>query len=128
DAAALREASSAEDPAVRSLRRACCETGFFLVTGHSVPEAVFDNAFSVSERFFTLTEADKRAHASSEETGWRGFGPYGSGQNCSAESRLPDRKETFYCGEPPGADQGVPEPVERFYERLRDFHAAMLLA
>ena len=60
----------------------------------------------------------------SEGTGWRGFNPYGSGQNCSLASKLPERKETFYCGEPP--EEGISDPVDGFYAELRTYHSALL--
>lgn len=125
DVAGLVDAQSADHPAVRQLRQACCETGFFIAAGHSVPTTVVDRALDASQRFFALTEVEKRKCIGSEANGWRGYGPYGSSQNCSAASKRPDKKETFYWGSP-GKDLDPAEPVEGFEASLRDFHNAML--
>lgn len=125
--AQLLAATSAEDAAVQQLRSACQETGFFLVTGHSLPNELLDRIFAVSRRFFELPEEEKMKHTSSEKTGWRGFNPFGSGQNCSLASKRPEVKETFYCGEPPTAEEGIAAPpVEDFYQELRAYHTALL--
>ncbi|CAK9077397.1 unnamed protein product [Durusdinium trenchii] len=123
DVSQLRETDHA---AVATLRRACEETGFFLVTRHGVPHDLLDRIFAVSKKFFDLPDQEKLKHTSSEKTGWRGFNPYGSGQNCSLASPRPEVKETFYCGEPPSAAEGIEEPVEGFYQELREYHSALL--
>eukprot|EP00439_Symbiodinium_sp_Y106_P069660 s2417_g12.t1 len=117
--AELREADSASHPAVRGLRQACCETGFFLVKGHELSQDVLDEMFDMAKDFFQLPLDAKLTHSSSETSGWRGYNPYGSGQNCSLSTKRPERKETFYCGEPPGAAEGIPEPLPAFYDKLR---------
>ncbi|CAE7535063.1 2ODD33 [Symbiodinium sp. CCMP2456] len=124
--AELREADSAGHPAVRVLRQACCETGFFLVKSHGLSQDVLDEMFDMAKDFFQLPLDAKLKHSSSETSGWRGYNPYGSGQNCSLSTKRPERKETFYCGEPPGAAEGIPEPLPAFYDKLRRFHSSLL--
>ncbi|CAJ1357525.1 unnamed protein product [Effrenium voratum] len=122
----LLNASSQEDLSVQLLRDACCETGFFLVTGHSLPQDLLDKMFAMSKNFFELPEEEKLRFTSSERTGWRGFNPYGSGQNCSLAVKRPELKETFYCGQPPAESEGLAEPLPGFYSQLRSFHGALL--
>jgi isopenicillin N synthase-like dioxygenase len=43
------------------INRACCETGFFVVCGHQVPDAVFDQAYARLAAFFALPLAHKQA-------------------------------------------------------------------
>jgi isopenicillin N synthase-like dioxygenase len=72
------------------------ESGFFAITGHGVPQSLFDAAFVASQSFFALTEADKkRWHID----GWpvkRGFDPIGW-QSLDV-GMPPDVKESFYTG------------------------------
>ena len=42
---------------VRDLGRACRETGFFLLSGHGVPEEQIAEVFSQADAFFALPEA-----------------------------------------------------------------------
>jgi isopenicillin N synthase-like dioxygenase len=76
--------------------RALCETGFFLVAGHGVPEAVQAAAFDASHRFFALAEDDKARWHIGNSKHKRGFDPIG--WQSLDPSRPPDLKESFYIG------------------------------
>jgi len=115
-----------DHPTVAALRTACTEVGFFLVTGHDVPEAVIDAAFAASEKFFTQPLEVKTKYVGTTENCWRGYTSptVGSGQNCSPESVRPEQKETFYYGEPvPGI---APVSVPGFDDAAQALHTSML--
>jgi len=57
----------------------------------------------------------------------RGYGPYGNGQNCSPNSRLPERKETYYYGAPLPNETGTSVPdVPAFDAAVAAFHSSLL--
>jgi len=97
------------------------------VEEHGVAREVIEAASAASRRFFELPEDVKLRHVGRQETNWRGYGPYGSNQNCSPNSSAPERKETFYCGVlTPGDESLRVQDVEGFTEAIAGFHAAML--
>eukprot|EP00929_Paragymnodinium_shiwhaense_P118775 TRINITY_DN90695_c0_g1_i1.p1 TRINITY_DN90695_c0_g1~~TRINITY_DN90695_c0_g1_i1.p1 ORF type:complete len:335 (-),score=66.64 TRINITY_DN90695_c0_g1_i1:60-1064(-) len=126
-AAALKHATDADDPAVQALRSACADVGFFCVTDHGVSKEVIDTAFLASESFFALPEATKLNCKGTADNGWRGYGPYGNGQNCSPNSCKPERKETYYYGAPLAHETGPSVPaVPNFDESVAAFYAGLM--
>src|SRR5215217_2723041 len=58
---------------------ACTEVGFFVVRGHGIDRAVFDDAYTASLQFFRRPAEQKRAHAMRTSTarGENAYSPYG---------------------------------------------------
>src|SRR5579872_3757384 len=73
------------------LRRACETTGFLYVANHGVPQAVIDDAFAVTRRYFALP-LEQRLRDKIDERFRRGFMPTGINQH---PSYAPDLKESF---------------------------------
>ena len=82
------------DALARELRSACETTGFFYVANHGVPQAVVEDAFVATQRYFALP-LEKRLRDKIDERFRRGFMPMGINQH---PSYAPDLKESFdYC-------------------------------
>ena len=64
--AAGPEAAAAQSVA-DAVARACREHGFFQIVGHGIPQALIDDVFRQSRRFFGLPMAEKRNLARSKE-------------------------------------------------------------
>jgi len=77
------------------IERACRDSGFFYVTGHSVPADLVRRLDAAAREFFALPEHTK-AEIAMERGGkaWRGFFPVGA----ELTSGRPDRKEGVYFG------------------------------
>ena len=45
-----------------AIGQACEDIGFFMLTGHGVPQDLIDELVSVSYRYFALPEDEKRRH------------------------------------------------------------------
>ncbi len=97
DVSALLSGSPADDEraVAAHIEAACRDTGFFYVTGHGVPAAVFDQLDAAARAFFALPDADK-AQISMAAGGraWRGWFPVGG----ELTSGRPDLKEGIYFG------------------------------
>ncbi|MEJ8573795.1 isopenicillin N synthase family dioxygenase [Microbaculum marinum] len=90
-----------DDPAARKataaeVRDACMGAGFFLASGHGVPESLIDKQFDWARRFFELPVAVKQNYAVGTLPGHRGWEPLGA-QVLDADA-LPDHKESLYTG------------------------------
>jgi isopenicillin N synthase-like dioxygenase len=70
--------------------------GFFSIIGHAVPSAVFDAAFEVSGRFFSMPEPIKSRWHVNQSRHKHGFDPIGW-QSLDV-GQPPDLKESFYIG------------------------------
>jgi isopenicillin N synthase-like dioxygenase len=116
------------EPAPRLAHRideALREQGFFAVVGHGVPTAVVQGAFDAGQRFFALSEGDKRRW---HIDGWplkRGFDPIG--WQSLDPANPPDVKESFYLGvETIGPNQWPDEAlVPGFRAAMESYSAAM---
>ncbi|MCB1333497.1 MAG: isopenicillin N synthase family oxygenase [Roseivivax sp.] len=82
---------------VRDLGRACRETGFFLLSGHGVPEEQIAEVFSQADAFFALPEADKAPLDIRRSPHNRGWAAQGS-EALDEKSGQMDRKEAFNIG------------------------------
>lgn len=105
----LRAARSGESGAVQALAAAldevCRAHGFFIVTGHGVPQAVREAAFAQSRAFFSLSEDDKARWHIRQSPIKRGFDPVGWQR--LDPTQPPDLKESFYLG----VDRGPQDPL-----------------
>lgn len=82
--------------AARAIDAAATNYGFFYLTGHGIPLALFDEVEQVARAFFALPEADKASIAMVHGgPAWRGWFPLGG----ELTSDRPDGKEGLYLGE-----------------------------
>ncbi|MCD9145112.1 isopenicillin N synthase family dioxygenase [Streptomyces albireticuli] len=123
-----------------------CETsGFLVIVGHGVPEAVIAEMYRATKEFFALPQPEKDALLSDPaDPLMRGFGRSGSlaASNADAavehERRRPDLSQTFTYNRlgdpgavlPPSADERLRLPnkwpaLPGFEEAYRGYYAAM---
>lgn len=86
---------------MRALREACEGPGFFVISGHGVPEGLEAELEALTRAFFALPLETKLCLAM-EHGGraWRGYFPVGG----ELTSGVPDVKEGLYLGEELGPD------------------------
>lgn len=78
-----------------AIRNACCEHGFFYVTGHGVSLHLQKRIETLSREFFAQTEEQKLKIAMAKAgKAWRGYFPL----HGELTSGKPDRKEGIYFG------------------------------
>jgi isopenicillin N synthase-like dioxygenase len=84
------------------IHKACRETGFFLITGHGVPQSLIDAQFDWAKRFFALPLEAKMAIHMKNSPSTAGYEPIGGqvldSQDANAENAPADLKESFYAG------------------------------
>ena len=84
-----------------ALDRACCEFGFFYITGHGVSPALSARLMSLAREFFASPLEQKMAIAMANGgRAWRGYFPVDG----ELTSGRPDRKEGIYFGTELGPD------------------------
>jgi isopenicillin N synthase-like dioxygenase len=107
--AARRGEPDAREAVARAIDRACRESGFFLISGHGIDQAVIDAALGASEDFFALPQHEKeRVRAEARDVTLRGlrFSHAQAGAR-NGEVRPSDLCELFTMnrlGEPGGAE------------------------
>ncbi len=105
DIAALGAGAEATREVGRAMLAAAEDTGFFYVSGHGVPQALIDEVFALSQRFFAAPQAEKDRFAVNP---WhRGFIRAGEAK-MYATSR-PDLKESFIWGLDTAAGRSEPD-------------------
>ena len=82
---------------VADLGRACRETGFFLVSGHGIPERLIADTFAAADAFFDLPAAEKAPLDIRRAGNNRGWTAEGS-ENLDDTTTQVDRKEAFNIG------------------------------
>lgn len=123
----LSETSAIE--AAARIRRAACETGFFYVADHGVPDRVIAGAIERSDAFFAQPQADKDAVDIAQSLVMRGYERLGA--QTLDDGSAPDLKESFMIGRELGPDhpwvrEGLPyEGVNQWPENLPDFRPAL---
>jgi len=111
-----------------ALDRACCEFGFFYVTGHGIDPALAARLMTLARQFFALPLEQKLAIAMAHGgRAWRGYFPVDG----ELTSGRPDRKEGIYFGTELGADDarvraGVPLHGMNLYPELPGFRETLL--
>lgn len=115
---------------VADLGAACRGSGFFLLTGHSVPEAQIAEVFAQADAFFALPEASKRPLDIRSNPHNRGWACEGS-EALDETSGQMDRKEAFNVGFDLAADDprilaGDPFRGVNIWPDLPGFRTAML--
>ncbi|MBU8537476.1 isopenicillin N synthase family dioxygenase [Falsiroseomonas tokyonensis] len=97
DVAGLRAADPAARHAVATeLGAACRGAGFFLVTGHGIPEAVTQGLFGAARALFALPDAAKQAVSIRRSPHNRGY--VGLSEEQLDPTKPADRKEAFNVG------------------------------
>jgi isopenicillin N synthase-like dioxygenase len=123
------------DPAARqaaaaALGAACRGPGFFLATGHGIPDALRDGLFAAARGFFALPQAQKEAVSIRHSPHNRGYVALAEEQ--LDPSRPADRKEAFNIGldlvpDHPEVLTGAPfRGVNLWPDTLPGFRAATL--
>ena len=54
---------------VADLGLACRETGFFLVSGHGIPQSLIDDTFAAADRFFPTAASHRSTSGEAPTTG-----------------------------------------------------------
>jgi isopenicillin N synthase-like dioxygenase len=88
-----------------AIHRACCDQGFFYVSGHGIDPSLQQRLEALSRRFFSL-DAGARMAIRMERAGkaWRGYFPVG----VELTSGKPDWKEGLYFGSEDAPDDPRP--------------------
>jgi polar amino acid transport system ATP-binding protein len=111
-----------------SLDRACCEFGFFYVTGHRIDPALSAQMISLAREFFVLPLEQKLTIAMAHGgRAWRGYFPVDG----ELTSGRPDRKEGIYFGtelrpDDPRVRAGLPLHGMNLYPPLSGFRETLL--
>lgn len=111
-----------------ALDRACCEFGFFYVTGHGIDPALSARLMTLAREFFAWPLEQKLEIAMAHGgRAWRGYFPV-EGELTSGR---PDRKEGIYFGTELGPDDprvraGIPLHGMNLYPRLPGFRETFL--
>lgn len=104
DVSALRDPSAKPADQLQvaaAIRKACCENGFFYITGHGIDRDLQQALHEQCRRFFALPQPDKLAlHMRNGGRAWRGYFPVGE----ELTSGRPDQKEGLYFGSELGRD------------------------
>jgi len=82
---------------VLDLGRACRETGFFLITGHGIPDDLIADVFAQGDAFFARPKAEKSKVDIRNNPHNRGWACEGS-ESLDETSGQMDRKEAFNVG------------------------------
>ncbi len=116
------------------LGQTCRVTGFFLLTGHTVPQDLIARVFSASDTFFALPNGIKERYAINQHN--RGWAKLGSESLDDASGEV-DQKEAFNVGLDLGPDdprvlRGDPfravnvwPDIEGFEETLLEYYDAL---
>ncbi len=111
-----------------ALDRACCEFGFFYVTGHGIDPALSARMIALAREFFALPLEQKLAIAMAHGgRAWRGYFPVDG----ELTSGRPDRKEGIYFGTELGPDDprvraGIPLHGMNLFPPMPGFREAVL--
>ncbi len=101
DIASLRGGSEDISRIGAELDRACCEYGFFYVTGHNISAALAERLMALAREFFASPVQQKMRIAMAHGgRAWRGYFPVDG----ELTSGRPDRKEGIYFGTELGLD------------------------
>ena len=115
---------------VSDLGRACRHTGFFLLTGHGVPEAMITEVFEQAQHFFARPDAEKALLDIRQSPHNRGWAAMGS-EALDETSGQMDRKEAYNVGldlapEDPRVLAGEPFRGVNVWPEQPGFRTAML--
>ena len=83
---------------VKDLGNACRDTGFFLVSGHGIPQSLINDAFKAADDFFALPTEVKAASDIRKSRNNRGWSAEGTENLDDSKPDQVDRKEAFNIG------------------------------
>ncbi|MCH9669975.1 MAG: isopenicillin N synthase family oxygenase [Gammaproteobacteria bacterium] len=95
-----RQDAEATRSIVESIRAACEDVGFLILSGHGIPATVVDEAFAVTARFFDLNQAEKdRWHPEglSKQRGYHRVASRGLAYTLD-NAAPPDLRESLFMG------------------------------
>jgi len=92
----LKKLFKNEEESLNSLSSALSSHGFFVITDHDIPHALFDEAYKYSQKFFSLDSQVKNSYSFRKNAGARGYTPFGK-ETALGES-VPDLKEFWHHG------------------------------
>src|SRR5437762_8938552 len=99
----------------RALRQALEEVGFFVMTGHGVPQHLIDQTFSEARRFHDQPMAAKMALRMNEHNnGYMALGRYAVWTSDVNANDKPDLNEAFFCKRERRADDPLLRSGRRF--------------
>ncbi|MEC9328517.1 MAG: 2-oxoglutarate and iron-dependent oxygenase domain-containing protein [Pseudomonadota bacterium] len=93
------DAASKQQTADR-IRQICEVTGFLIVSGHGIPQRVFDDAFRLSRRFFGLQQSKKdqwHPKGAARQRGYHALATRGLAYTLDQQAP-PDLRETLFLG------------------------------
>ena len=83
---------------VADLSQACRDTGFFLITGHGIPQSMIEDTFAAADQFFALPVAEKSKLDIRTVGNNRGWSSPGTENLDDSKPDQIDRKEAFNTG------------------------------
>lgn len=86
------------DGFVADLSRACRDTGFFLVTGHGIPQSLIDDTLAAADTLFALPVEEKAKYDIRKVGNNRGWSGPGTENLDDSQPGQVDRKEAFNVG------------------------------
>ncbi len=105
DVTPLRTMEAAASTVAAQLHQACCEHGFFYLTGHGIDESLQQRLEQLSHQFFAQDlEAKLKIQMARGGKAWRGYFPVGG----ELTSGQPDWKEGLYFGAQLSNDHPLP--------------------
>ena len=108
-------APGAVSSTARVLRQALEQVGFFVMTGHGVPQSLIDQTFSEARRFHDQPLAAKMALRMNEHNnGYMSMGRYAVWTSDVNANDKPDLNEAFFCKRERGADDPLLRSGRRF--------------
>lgn len=117
------------DGFVRDLHNACRDTGFFLISGHGIPQELIDKAFKAADAFFALPDAVKARSDIRASRNNRGWSAAGTENLDDSKPDQVDRKEAFNIGlelAPDDPRMGQPFRGPNIWPDLPGFRDTML--
>lgn len=89
---------SDRDGFVAELSKACRDTGFFLVTGHGIPQRLINDTLAAADAFFALPVSEKSRFDITKAGNNRGWTGHGLENLDDSKPDQVDRKEAFNIG------------------------------
>ena len=132
-------APGAVESAAAALRQALEHVGFFIMTGHGIPQRLIDQTFAEARRFHDQPLATKMALRMNEHNnGYMAMGRYAVWTSDVNRNDKPDLNEAFFCKRERGPDDPLlrsgrrfvgpnrwPEDLPEFRERVLAYTDAM---
>ncbi len=106
---------------------ACADVGFLFMAGHGLSEALVDDTFAQTERFFAQSEEDRRRTLATEAH-WRGYVPSPNGGMGTFRTmlELPPDDPDVLRGKPMHQPNKWPDHLPGFRETVTAYQDAML--